>query len=184
MKILMTPSELTALLARANDRLRSALTGASSLVLLALLALVGGYGVHKIQPGMAKTVAVLAVLGVVLLTLAYRFFRWQRDELYDDVVLHGFRHVHPQAVARRAAELVSRRQRRQIADTLDRFVEAAVETPPHPRARASRRADRAAAAGDRAVHDPAHSRTSSWSRPGWCCWAASSATAPPARCSG
>ena len=30
MKILMTPSELTALLARANDRLRSALTGASS----------------------------------------------------------------------------------------------------------------------------------------------------------
>jgi len=56
----MTPSELTALLARANDRLQSALTGASSLVLLALLALVGSYGVHKIQPGMAKTVAVLA----------------------------------------------------------------------------------------------------------------------------
>ena len=60
MKNTMTPSELTALLARANDRLRSALTGASSLVLLALLALIGGYGVHKIQPGMAKTVAVLA----------------------------------------------------------------------------------------------------------------------------
>jgi hypothetical protein len=78
-------------------------------VLLALLALVGSYGAHKIQPGMAKTVAVLAVLGVGLLILAYRFFRWQRDELYDDVVLHGFRHVHPQAVARRAAELVSRR---------------------------------------------------------------------------
>ena len=105
----MTPSELTALLARANDRLRSAVTGASSLVLLALLALVGSYGAHKIQPGMAKTVAVLAVLGVGLLILAYRFFRWQRDELYDDVVLHGFRHVHPQAVARRATELVSRR---------------------------------------------------------------------------
>src|SRR6478735_936940 len=54
------------------------------------------------------------------------------DELYDDVVLHGFRHVHPQAVARRAAELVSRRQRRQIADTLDRFVAAAVENHPTP----------------------------------------------------
>jgi hypothetical protein len=132
MKKLMTPSELTALLARANDRLRSALTGASSLVLLALLALISSYGVHKIQAGMAKTVAVLAVLGVALLILAYRFFRWQRDELYDDVVLHGFRHVHPQAVARRAAELVSRRQRRQIADTLDRFVEAAVENHPTP----------------------------------------------------
>jgi len=128
----VTPSELTALLARANDRVRSALTGASSLVLLALLALIGSYGVHKIQPGIAKTVAVLAVLGVGLLILAYRFFRWQRDELYDDVVLHGFRHVHPQAVARRAAELVSRRQRRQIADTLDRFVEAAVENHPTP----------------------------------------------------
>jgi hypothetical protein len=132
MKNQMTPSELTALLARANDRLRSALTGASSLLLLALLVLVGSYGVHQIQPGMAKTVAVLAVLGVALLILAYRFFRWQRDELYDDVVLHGFRHVHPQAVARRAAELVSRRQRRQIADTLDRFVEAAVENHPTP----------------------------------------------------
>src|SRR6476469_10118633 len=132
MKNSMTPSELTALLARANDRLRSSPNHSKSLVILALLALIGSYGLHTLQSGMAKTVAVLAVPGVVLLILSYRFFRWQRDELYDDVVLHGFLHVHPQAVARRAAELVSRRQRRQIADTLDRFVAAAVENHPTP----------------------------------------------------
>jgi hypothetical protein len=132
MKHLMTPSELTAVLARLNDRTRSALTGASSLVLLALTALLGGYVLHEIQPGMAKTVAVLAVLGGIILIAAYRFFAWQREEVYDDIVLHGFRHVHSHAVTRRAAKLVSRTRRRQLADTLDRFVEAAVDNQRTP----------------------------------------------------
>ena len=34
--------------------------------------------------------------------IASRVFSWQRDEIYDDIVLAGFRHVHPAAVARRA----------------------------------------------------------------------------------
>jgi hypothetical protein len=127
MNHLMTPNELTAVLARLNDRIRSAITGASSLVLLALVTLVGAYGLHKIAPDMAKIVAALAVLGGIVLVAAYRFFAWQREEVYDDIVLHGFRHVHPHAVARRAAELVSRSRRCQLADTLDRFVTAAVE---------------------------------------------------------
>jgi hypothetical protein len=113
------------MLARANERITSALTGASSLVVLAVAALIGGFGLHEIQAGMATMIAVLAIVGGVVLVLAYRFLHWQRDELYDDVVLHGFRHVHPQAVACRAAQLVSSARRHQCANTLERFVEAA-----------------------------------------------------------
>jgi hypothetical protein len=128
----MTPSELTAILARLNDRILSALTGASSLAVLTVVAIVAGYGVHQIRPGMANTVAVLSVLGGLGLMGAYKFYAWQREEVYDDIVLQGFRHVHPHAVARRAAALVSRTRRRQLADTLDRFVSAAVENHPTP----------------------------------------------------
>jgi hypothetical protein len=124
---IMSPSELTELLTRVNDRIKSAITGASSLVALAIVAAVGGYGVHRIQYGMAQLLTLFAMLGGVIMVAAFAYFRWQRDEIYDDIVLHGFRHVHPQAVARRAADLVSRGRREQVADTLDRFVEAAVE---------------------------------------------------------
>jgi hypothetical protein len=128
----MTPSELTALLARLNDRIRSAVTGASSLAVLAVAAIVAGYGVHRIGLEMAKTLAVFAVIGGIVMGVAYKFFAWQREEIYDDIVLQGFRHVHPAAVAGRAAALVSRARRRQLADTLDRFVSAAVENHPTP----------------------------------------------------
>ncbi len=128
----MTPSELTAGIARANDRIRTALTGASSLAVLAVVARVGCYGVHRIQPSLAKPMAVLALGGVIALTVAGRFFSWQRDELLDDIVLAGFRHVHPIAAARRARQLVSIPHRRRFADTLDRFVTAAVERRPMP----------------------------------------------------
>jgi hypothetical protein len=128
----MTPSELTAILARLNDRISSAVTGASSLAVLAVVAIVGGYGVHRIQPGMAKTVAFFSVLGWLALMAAYKFYVWKREEVYDDIVLQGFRHVHPHAVARRTAALVSRTRRRQLADTLDRFVSAAIENHPTP----------------------------------------------------
>jgi hypothetical protein len=128
----MTPSELTALLARINDRIRSAITGASSLAVLAVVSIVAGYGAHRIRPDMAKTVAVFSLIGGLAMIVAYRFYAWQREEVYDDIVLQGFRHVHPAAVARRTAALVSRTRRQQLADTLDRFVSAAVENHPTP----------------------------------------------------
>jgi hypothetical protein len=128
----MTPSELTTTLARINERIRSALTGASSLVCLVLVTLVAAFVLHRVPSGMAKTIVVLALAGAAGLLAACRFFAWQRQELYDDVVLSGFRHIHGPAVARRAAELVSRTRRQQMADTLDRFVEAAVENQPTP----------------------------------------------------
>jgi hypothetical protein len=127
----MTPSELTASVARANDRIRSALTGATSLAALAIVAVAGCYGVHRIQPALAKPMAVLALGGVLALAIASRVFSWQRDEIYDDIVLAGFRHV-PAAVARRARQLVSISDRRRFADTLDGFVIAAVKRQPTP----------------------------------------------------
>jgi hypothetical protein len=128
----VTPSELTAILARLNDRIRSAITGASSLAVLAVVAVLAGFGAHRIAPEMAKTVAVLAVAGGLVMILASRFYAWQREEVYDDIVLQGFRHVHQAAVTRRAATLVSRTRRRQLAETLDRYVQAAVDNHPTP----------------------------------------------------
>jgi|ERR1043166_4977594 hypothetical protein len=128
----MTPSELTAGASRANERIRSALTGATSLAVLAVIALAGCYGVHRIQPALAKPMVVLSLGGVIAFGIASRVFSWQRDEIYDDIVLAGFRHVLPAEVARRARQLVSISHRRRFADTLDRFVAAAVERQPTP----------------------------------------------------
>jgi hypothetical protein len=128
----MTPSELTALLARLNDRIRSAITGASSLAVLAVIAVVAGYGAHRIAPTMAKTLIAFSVIGGLVMVAAYKFCVWQREEIYDDIVLQGLRHVHATDVARRAAALVSRTRRQQLADTLDRFVNAAEENHPTP----------------------------------------------------
>jgi hypothetical protein len=128
----MNPSDMTAMLARLNERSRSAVTGASSLLLLALVTVIGGYVLHRLPSGLAKTILVLAAAGILGLLAASRFFAWQRQEIYDDIVLAGFRHVHAPAVARRAADLVSRARRRQMADTLDRFVDAAVANQPTP----------------------------------------------------
>jgi hypothetical protein len=122
----MSPSELHALVVRTNDRITSAITGASSLVLLAVVAAIGGYGLHRIGAPLAETLTAFAGFGGVIMVTAFLFLRWRREEIYDDIVLHGFRHVHPQQVARRAAQLVSRGKRAEMADTLDRFVEAAV----------------------------------------------------------
>ena len=123
----MTPSDFTRALTRVNERLQSVRTAATSMLLLALLALAGAYAVAAIQPRLAKTVAALAVAGSVGAIAAARILSWRRDELYDDILLAGFRHVGGPDVARRAADLVSRSRRCQLATTLERFVEAALE---------------------------------------------------------
>jgi hypothetical protein len=123
----VSPSEFTDILTRVNNRLWSVATAASSLATLAIVTLIGAYGVHLIEAGLAKTIATIAVAGGVGLALTWRVLAWQREEIYDDIVLAGLRHVHPQEIARRTAELLSRARRTQLADTLDRFVETAVE---------------------------------------------------------
>ena len=59
----MTPSEMTTMLARVNERIRSSLTGASSLVCLVVVTLVAAFVLHRVPSGMAKTVVVLALAG-------------------------------------------------------------------------------------------------------------------------
>jgi hypothetical protein len=126
----MTPSDFTRALASVNERLQTVRTAAVSMLILALLAMAGAYGVSSIQPQMARTVAALAVAGSVGAIAAARVLSWRRDDLYDDILLAGFRHVGGPAVARRAADLVSASRRLQLAATLEQFVRAAAENHP------------------------------------------------------
>jgi hypothetical protein len=126
----MTPAEFIHALSIVNERLKTARTVAISLLAFAALALAGTYGVKAVQPGMAKTMAVIAVIGGLGAIVVGRVLRLHRTELLDDILLSGFRHVGGPDVGRRAAELVTLHRRRQLAETLERFVEVAATNDP------------------------------------------------------
>jgi hypothetical protein len=121
----MTPSDFTQALAAVNDRIRSLVTAAASLIALALLAVAASYGVHELSPGLARTIAVLALLGGGGLAVGGWLASMQRRTLYEDIIVSGFRHVYPKEVAKRATELVGVTSRLRLAGALDRFLEAA-----------------------------------------------------------
>ena len=126
----MTPAEFLKALSIVNERLKTARTVAISLLCFAVAALAGTYGLRAIQPGMAKTMAAIAVLGGLGAIVTGRVLNLHRTEILDDILLSGFRHVGGPDVGRRAAELVTLRRRRQLADTLERFVEVAATNHP------------------------------------------------------
>jgi hypothetical protein len=126
----MTPAEFLNALSIVNERLKTARTVATSLLCFAAVALAGTYGVRAIQPGMAKTMAAIAVVGGLGAIVAARILNLHRTEILDDILLSGFRHVGGPDVGRRADELVTLRRRRQLADTLERFVEVASTNNP------------------------------------------------------
>jgi hypothetical protein len=119
-------------LAALDERLKTARTTALSLTGFAVLALAGAYGVRMVQPGFAKTCAVIAVAGGLAAYATYRLLAWRRTEIYDDILLSGFRHIAGSEVRRRADDLVSLPRRCQLADTLDRFVDLATTGSPSP----------------------------------------------------
>ncbi len=121
----MTPSDFTQALTAVNDRIRSLLTGALSLLALAALAVVASYGVHQLAPGLGRTIAVLGLLGGLGLLAGGWFASLERRSIYEDIIVAGFRHVHAPEVAQRAAELVGVTSRLRLAGALDRFLEAA-----------------------------------------------------------
>jgi hypothetical protein len=121
----MTPADFIHALSLVNERLKTARTVAVSLLCFAALALAGTYLVRAIEPGLAKTMAAIALVGGLGAVVASRILKLHRTEIIDDILLSGFRHVGGPDVARRAAELVHIRRRRQLADTLERFVEVA-----------------------------------------------------------
>jgi hypothetical protein len=126
----MSPADFMNALSIVNERLRTARTVAISLLCFAGLALSGAYGVRAIEPGMAKTMAAIAVIGGLGAIAADRLLNLHRTEILDDILVSGFRHVGGPDVGRRAAELVHIRRRRQLADTLERFVEVAATSNP------------------------------------------------------
>jgi hypothetical protein len=126
----MTPAEFIHALSVINERMKTARTVATSLLAFAVLALAGSYLVRGIQPGMGRTMAVIAVVGGIGAIVAYRVINLHRTEILDDILLSGFRHVGGPDVGLRAAELVNIRRRRQLADTLERFVEVAATNHP------------------------------------------------------
>jgi len=126
----MTPAEFIHALSVVNERRKTARTVAVSLLVFAGLVLAGSYVVRAIQPGMGETMAAIALVGGLGAILAVRVINMHRTEILDDILLSGFRHVGGADVARRAAELVTPNRRRQLADTLERFVEVAATNHP------------------------------------------------------
>lgn len=126
----MTPSDFSRALAAITERLQNVYTAALALAAFALVALAAAYGLNMIQQGFADTAAGLAAAGAVGAVAAARVLVWRRDDICDDILLSGFRHVGGRMVERRAADLVSHVRRVQLANTLDRFVDAADDRRP------------------------------------------------------
>jgi hypothetical protein len=118
----MAPSELNTLLDVVNDRITTAYTVAGSLLAFAVASAAAVFVAHGIA-GLAIASAVLAALGGVGALAASRMLIWHRCDVYDEIVLAGFRHVGGPAAARYAADLVSADRRRMLAATLERFLE-------------------------------------------------------------
>ena len=123
----MAPSEFTNALTVVDERLQTTYTMAASLLSYAALALAAALAVHGIPPLVGAS-SVLAVLGGLGAVAAARLLQWKRAEIYDEIVLSGYRHVGGTAIARHAADLVSPGRRRMLADTLERLLEFAVRS--------------------------------------------------------
>jgi hypothetical protein len=122
---IMAPSEFRNALAIVDERLRTAHTVAASLMGYACFALVLVFVVHGITPLMG-TSSVLAVLGGLGAVAAARMLQWKRTEIYDEIVLSGYRHVGGSAIDRHTADLISPGRRRMLADSMERLLEFAV----------------------------------------------------------
>jgi hypothetical protein len=121
----MAPSELTHALTVASERLKTTYTVAASLIAYACVALAAVFAVHRMTP-LAGTSCVLAALGGLGAVAVSRILIWKRTEIYDEIVLSGFRHVGGSGAVRHAADLISPGRRRMLANTLERLLEFAV----------------------------------------------------------
>lgn len=118
----MAPSELNHLLDAADERLKTTYMVAASLLTFAVASAVAIFADRGLA-GLATASAVIAAIGGAGALAVSRVVAWQRCEVYDEVVLAGYRHVGGPAVDRHAADLVSPDRRRMLAATLERFLE-------------------------------------------------------------
>src|SRR5262245_6701336 len=111
----MAPSDLNTALSVIDERLKTAYTVAVSLVCFAAVACVGIFTLHSITPGLAAAASVISVVGAAGALVASRVCIWRKEELFDEIVLAGYRHVGGDAVNRYAEGLVSADRRRMLA---------------------------------------------------------------------
>ena len=119
----MAPSEINTALAVIDERLKTAYTVAASLLCFAAVAFVAVLAVHSITPGLAATASVISVLGAAGALIASRACVWRKEDLFDEIILAGYRHVGGDAVKRHVEALVSADRRLMLAATLERFLE-------------------------------------------------------------
>ncbi len=132
MGVAVTPFDLTETLARINERLHTAWTAAAALATLTVLAVIARQVFGALSFEMAEALIGTSLLGAVLAIGIARYVGWQRDEVYDEIVLTRFRHVGGDPVRRYAAALTSLKRRRQFAGGIERFVETAESGLPSP----------------------------------------------------
>jgi hypothetical protein len=123
----MASSELNNALSVADERLKTAYTVAGSLLVFAVAAFVAVFAVRGITPNLAATASAISAVGAAAALAASRVCAWQREELYDEVVLSGYRHVGGDAVNLHAKALVSAERRLMLARTLERFLEISLK---------------------------------------------------------
>ena len=119
----MAPSELNHALSVIDERLQTAYTVVGSLLCFAAAAFVAVFALRDVTPDLAATASVISVIGASGAAVASRVCVWRREELYDEIVLAGYRHVGGDAVIRHAEALVSADRRQMLASTLERFLE-------------------------------------------------------------
>src|SRR5437764_302425 len=125
----MLPSEIRSALAHVEERLCSWRTTLQALTLLAAATVAAAAFGSPLPRTFAIICAVLAVCGAGASYAACRLFATRRDDVYDEVLLAGYRHV-DEAVQRRAETLRSERWRAQLARTLERFLQCATTLQP------------------------------------------------------
>jgi hypothetical protein len=128
----VTPFDFTQTLARVNERLHTAWTAAAALFTLTVLAVIARQVFGALSFELAEALIGTSLLGAVLAIGVARYICWQRDEVYDEIVLTRFRHVGGDPVRRYAQALTSLKRRRQFAGGIERFVETAGSGLPSP----------------------------------------------------
>jgi hypothetical protein len=121
----MSPSDLTSSLERLTERMHTALVAAAALVTLTVLSAIAQQLFGAFSFGMAGALIGLGALGAAVALGLARVTSWQREDLYDSILIARYRHVGGTGVQRYRETLTSIARRREYARSLERFLETA-----------------------------------------------------------
>jgi hypothetical protein len=126
----MTPQDFTRVLGDLDDRLASVRTSAVALLVFAAVSAAAAWAGGLLDRELAQTSALFALAGAAGAAVLHRVLRWRREQIEDEILLAGYRHVAGADVGGRAGRLVSERVRGQLAATLERFLQCAYSLQP------------------------------------------------------